>query len=87
VVLTELAHPILMFGAAVTANHHVCVRESAPDGAVRIKWFMVSPTLAGSARLTERLAEYPGVVSRADVDELVAVGGGPRPPTSAVATR
>ena len=52
--------------AAVTANHHVCVREADADGAVRIRRFRVPPTLAGLARLTERLGEYPGVVAVAE---------------------
>jgi transposase len=47
--------------AAVTANHHVCAWEADADGAVRIRRFRVPPTLAGLVRLTERLAEYPGV--------------------------
>jgi transposase len=66
--------------AAVTANHHVCVRQSDTDGAVRINRFSVPPTLAGLARLTERLAEYPGVVAVAEPTSMswlplaVAVG-------------
>jgi transposase len=60
--------------AAVTANHHVCVRESDTDGAVRIRRFRVPPTLAGLARLTERLAEYPGVVAVAEPTSMSWLG-------------
>jgi transposase len=44
----------------------VCVRELDADGAVRIRRFTVPPTLAGLARLSERLAEYPGAVAVAE---------------------
>ena len=52
--------------AAVTANHHVCVREVGAGGTVTTTRFLVPPTLAGLAMLSERLAAYPGVVAVAE---------------------
>ncbi|MDQ4105073.1 MAG: transposase [Actinomycetota bacterium] len=49
--------------AAITSNHHVCVRQVGADGAVVTSRFVVSPTLAGLSTLTTRLAGYPGVVA------------------------
>lgn len=52
--------------AAITANHHVCVRQVGADGAVVTSRFLVPPTLAGLGLLTRRLADYPGVVAVAE---------------------
>jgi hypothetical protein len=52
--------------AAITSNHHVCVRQVGADGAVVTSRFVVPPTLAGLSRLTTRLADYPGVVAVAE---------------------
>jgi hypothetical protein len=52
--------------AAITSNHHVCVRQMGADGAVVTSRFVVPPTLAGLSRLTTRLADYPGVVAVAE---------------------
>lgn len=46
--------------AAVVANHHVCVRETLPDGQVRLTRFTTPPTLAGLTVLSGRLRGYPG---------------------------
>jgi transposase len=52
--------------AAITANHHVCIRSVAANGKANSVRFQVPPTLAGLARLTSRLSEYPGVVAVAE---------------------
>ena len=52
--------------AAITAKHHVAVRETAVDGSVTMRRFVVPPTLAGLSQLTRRLARYPGVVAVAE---------------------
>jgi transposase len=52
--------------AAITANHHVCVRQVGTDGAVTTSRFLVAPTLAGLSLLTRQLAAYPGVVAVAE---------------------
>jgi hypothetical protein len=52
--------------AAVTANHHVCVRSLDADGREHIDRFLVAPTLPGLASLTRRLAPYPGAVAVAE---------------------
>jgi transposase len=52
--------------AAITSNHHVCVRAHSADGAVKTCRFTVAPTLAGLSMLTKRLAVYPGVVAVAE---------------------
>ena len=52
--------------AAITANHHVCVRQLGPDGGPVTSRFTVAPTLAGLWTLTNRLAEYPGAVAVAE---------------------
>lgn len=52
--------------AAVTANHHVCVRTLDRDGRERTERFVVAPTLPGLASLTRRLAPYPGAVAVAE---------------------
>lgn len=48
--------------AAITANHHVCVRRVGFDGVVEASRFLVPPTLAGLRMLSERLSAYPGVL-------------------------
>ncbi|MDQ4103415.1 MAG: IS110 family transposase [Actinomycetota bacterium] len=52
--------------AAITSNHHVCVRQVGVDGAVVTSRFVVPPTLAGLSTLTKRIACYPGVVAVAE---------------------
>lgn len=52
--------------AAITSNHHVCVRAHSGDGVVTTCRFTVAPTLAGLSMLTKRLADYPGVVAVAE---------------------
>ena len=52
--------------AAITANHHVCVRAVDADGTVSNTRFMVPPTLAGLRTLGQRLSGYPGVVAVAE---------------------
>jgi transposase len=52
--------------AAIVADHHVCVRVIDVDGRVDVQRFRVSPTLAGLARLSKRIAAYPGVVAVAE---------------------
>jgi transposase len=52
--------------AAITSNHHVCVRQVGTDGAIVTSRFVVPPTLAGLSALTTRLAGYPGVVAVAE---------------------
>jgi transposase len=52
--------------AAITAKHHVSVRETTADGAVSMRRFAVAPTLAGLSQLSRRLARYPGVVAVAE---------------------
>jgi transposase len=60
--------------AAVVANHHVCVREHAPDGQLRLTRFHVPPTIAGLRRLGERLSPYPGVVAVAEPTSMTWLG-------------
>ena len=52
--------------AAVTAKHHVAVRETDADGSVSMHRFVVPPTLTGLSQLTRRLSRYPGVVAVAE---------------------
>jgi len=52
--------------AAVTANHHVCVRSLDLDGREHTDRFLAAPTLSGLALLTSRLAPYPGAVAVAE---------------------
>jgi Transposase len=52
--------------AAITANHHVCVRRLDPGGTPVISRFSVPPTLAGLSMLTSRLAEHPGAIAVAE---------------------
>jgi len=52
--------------AAVTANHHVCVRSLDSAGHEHTERFLVAPTLSGLALLTRRLASYPGAVAVAE---------------------
>jgi transposase len=52
--------------AAVTANHHVCVRTLDGDGHEHTERFLVAPTLSGLALLTRRLAPFPGAVAVAE---------------------
>ena len=52
--------------AAITAKHHVAVRETAVDGSVTKRRFVVPPTLAGLSQLTRRVARSSGVVAVAE---------------------
>jgi transposase len=52
--------------AAITAHHHVCVRQLDLRGVAVTSEFSVPPTLAGLSMLTSRLAEYPGAVAVAE---------------------
>ena len=52
--------------AAVTAKHQIAVRETAADGSVVIHRFFAAPTLAGLRSLTQRRAEYSGLVAVAE---------------------
>lgn len=52
--------------AAITSNHHVCVRQVGADGVVLTSRFTVPPTLAGLSVLTKRLAEHPAAVAVAE---------------------
>ena len=45
--------------AAVTARHHIAVREVYADGTEQLSRFTVDPTLAGLASLSRRLAALP----------------------------
>lgn len=60
--------------AAVVANHHICVRETMPNGQVRLTRFMTSPTLAGLGLLGDRLGAYPGVVAVAEPTSMTWLG-------------
>ena len=60
--------------AAVVANHHICVRETMPDGQVRLTRFVASPTLAGLGLLGDRLSAYPGVVAVAEPTSMTWLG-------------
>jgi hypothetical protein len=42
--------------AAITARHHIAVREFFDDGTEHLSRFTVDPTLAGLERLSARLA-------------------------------
>lgn len=52
--------------AAITANHHVCVREVGADGTVTTNRFLVPPTLAGLGLLRQRLGGYGQVLAVAE---------------------
>jgi transposase len=52
--------------AAITANHHVCVRQVGADGTVTNTRFVVPPTLVGLRTLGQRLLVHPGVVAVAE---------------------
>ena len=52
--------------AAITAKHHVSIRETTADDAVSMQRFVVPPTLTGLSQLSRRLARYPGVVAVAE---------------------
>ncbi|MET3143562.1 UNVERIFIED_ORG: hypothetical protein ABIB13_003299 [Arthrobacter sp. UYEF2] len=45
--------------AAITARHHIAVREFFDDGTEHLSRFTVDPTLAGLERLSQRLAAVP----------------------------
>ena len=62
--------------AAISAKHHVSVRETTAHGAVSTHCFVVPPTLTGLSQLSRRLARWPGVVAVAgvDLDDVAAVG-------------
>ncbi|MET3705846.1 hypothetical protein ABIB17_000445 [Arthrobacter sp. UYEF6] len=42
-----------------TARHHIAVREFFDDGTEHLSRFTVDPTLAGLAKLSQRLAAVP----------------------------
>jgi hypothetical protein len=44
--------------AAITARHHIAVREFFDDGTEHLSRFTVDPTLAGLERLSQRLAAF-----------------------------
>lgn len=52
--------------AAITANHHMCLRRVGPDGAASTSRFLVPPTLAGLGLLSDRLAAFPDVMAVAE---------------------
>lgn len=65
----RLAPPVRVqvgIDAAITANHHVCLRRLEADGAASTNRFLVPPTLAGLGMLSERLAAFPDVVAVAE---------------------
>jgi hypothetical protein len=43
--------------AAITARHHIAMRETYPDGTEKLNRFSIDPTLAGLEKLSRRLAE------------------------------
>jgi transposase len=45
--------------AAVSADHNVCVRQTAADGSASSERFRVAPTAAGLERLSRRLSALP----------------------------
>jgi transposase len=49
--------------AAITANHHICVRRTDAAGSVSTDRFFVPPTLNGLTRLSDRLGACPGAVA------------------------
>ncbi|WP_227878807.1 hypothetical protein [Arthrobacter dokdonensis] len=49
--------------AAITARHHIAVREFFDDGTEHLSRFTVDPTLAGLERLSARLAAVPAPVT------------------------
>lgn len=48
--------------AAITARHHIALREFFDDGTEHLSRFTVDPTLAGLERLSQRLAAVPAPV-------------------------
>ena len=52
--------------AAITAKHHVSVRETVRANSTIRSRFAVPPTLTGLSQLSRRLARYPGVVAVAE---------------------
>lgn len=60
--------------AAVVADHHVTIRETTVEGRLRLTRFHVPPTIAGLSRLSERLAQYPGVVAVAEPTSMTWLG-------------
>lgn len=59
--------------AAVTANHHVCVRTLDVEGGEHTDRFLVAPTLSGLALLTRRLAPFPGAVAVAEPTSMTSL--------------
>lgn len=51
--------------AAITARHHIAVREFFDDGTEHLSRFTVDPTLAGLERLSQRLAAVPAPLTPA----------------------
>jgi transposase len=60
--------------AAVTANHHVCVRRVDAAGVVSTTRFRVPPTLAGLSLLTRRLAEGPPATAVCEPTSMTWLG-------------
>ena len=60
--------------AAVVADHHVTIRSTLLDGQVQLSRFHVPPTIAGLARLGERLSCFPGVVAVAEPTSMTWLG-------------
>src|SRR5947209_2573244 len=50
------ARAVAGIDAAITARHHVALREGLEDGSERLSRFTADPTLAGLASLARRLA-------------------------------
>jgi transposase len=60
--------------AAVTANHHVCVRTVHADGRVEVSRLHVAPSVAGLGVLSQRLAGTPGAVVIAEPTSMTWLG-------------
>ena len=60
--------------AAVTADHHVCVRRVQADGSVSATRFRVPPTLAGLSLLTRRLGDGPPAAAVCEPTSMTWLG-------------
>lgn len=53
--LARIVRAVADIDAAITARHHIAVREIFDDGTEHLSRFAVDPTLAGLERLSRRL--------------------------------
>ena len=58
-----LVRAVAGIDAAITARHHIAVREFFDDGTEHLSRFTVDPTLAGLGRLSQRLVAAPAPVT------------------------